>query len=155
MTRTAASVGLLIGLLACGGDVGIAELADGGFVIPVVDSGDVGDDGGPDGGASGCAVMALGSCDGDRLCCDTPTERCVPTAGGENMCVAAGPVGEGGECGDSGADDCGFGLICASSTSGRERLVCRALCPNGRADCGGAACRVEAEVAGESIALCE
>lgn len=155
--RRVAWLGLVFALsaTACAGDVGIREVADVGFVYPEVDAtndtvAEVGD-----AGTEGCVVTALDGCPAGRVCCSTPAERCVPSADGVNVCVPSGTTAVGDECGRSGVDDCQFGALCASATSGRERLVCRTLCPNGAADCDGGACSVELEVSGESIALCE
>ena len=142
-------------LSACREDVGIVEVDDIGFVaVDVSDASSV-DSPSSDATSTGCSVTSLSVCEAGRTCCDTPTERCVPGASGTNACEASGSVAAGEECGQRGVDDCGFGLLCASATSGRDRLVCRRICRDRVLDCGGRACELELEVAGESISLCE
>lgn len=150
------ALGFALGFaLGCSGDLGIAPVADVGFVVP--STRDVGGDGGDGSGSasSECAIMALSACPDGRPCCATPAERCIPRLVGGNACVASGARGEGETCGTRGVDDCAFGLLCAGSRSEPARLVCRRLCELGTEACGAGACRIEAEVRGEAVSLCE
>jgi hypothetical protein len=147
-----ALVGLaVLASFGCGRDVGIVEITDVGFI----ESADtVGEDtvlG--DASSSSCSVGALESCPADRLCCDLPEERCVPSADGVHHCAESGTVEAGDRCGDRGVDDCVFGALCASTRTD-DRQLCRAICTTS-SDCAAGTCVAELELGGETIRLCE
>lgn len=103
---------------------------------------------------SGCDLLRTEPCATAETACCAVDERCVPSADGTNVCVAAGDRGRGEECGQAGFDNCAAGLLCAAPEPGAS-LQCRRLCGADLSVCGtGSRCVLDGTLPVEQVGLC-
>ena len=100
-------------------------------------------------GPMGCSLDQA-SCSGARCCGDG--QRCVPSAAGPSVCVAAGTLIDGAPC-DPVADGCAAGSLCAAEAEDALTWTCRSLCATAL-DCEGRDCDEAWTLGGEVLRLC-